>query len=135
MPLPDPLAGLADQPGWSEVIADIRQSFDRIVGWEPFVNQLGELEQRSSESVFEDLWTELYREVNHPLSSATSGRYLQLARGLAAIGQFDLSDELDQANPFTPVAEAGPELAALQDQVDAVILDLVRHEVDGRFPG
>ena len=134
VPLPAPLAGLADQPGWPEVIADIRQRFDQLIGWEPFVNQLAELQQRSSDPVFDDLWTELYREVTYPLGLATSGRYVELARGLAAIETLDLPAAVHQLDPGTPIAEAGPELATLRDSVDRVIFDLARHEVGGRFP-
>jgi len=53
---------------------------------------------------------------------------------LAAIGTLDLPPGVRQLDPNTPVAEAGPELVALRDRVDRVIIDLAHHEVGGRFP-
>lgn len=130
VPLPEDLAGLAGQPGWPEVISDVRACLDRLVGEDPFVNQLAELEQRVPR-VTEELQTELLREVGTPLLDATAGRYLQLYRGLLALDHGDWPAALDLVSPFASAAEA--DLREVKQRVDATVGRLVEHEVDGRF--
>lgn len=130
--LPPALAGLADQPGWPAVVADLRESFDRLVAQPPFVNQLVDLD-RGAASLRDNLVTELYREVSHPLREATAGRYLQLYRGLLAVEGGTASADLNQVSPFTPMGEAGSTVDEAAMRVDETVATLVRHEVQGRF--
>jgi hypothetical protein len=130
VPLPEDLAGLAEQSGWPEVIADLRDSFDRLVSEPPFVNQLPELAQRVPR-VTDELLVELLREVSTPLLDATAGRYLQLYRGLLALEQEDWPSALDLVSPFASAAEA--DLREVKQRVDGTVGRLVEHEVAGRF--
>lgn len=130
--LPPALAGPADQPGWPAVVADLRESFDRLVAQPPFVNQLVDLD-RGAASLRDNLVTELYREVSHPLREATAGRYLQLYRGLLAVEGGTASADLNQVSPFTPMGEAGSTGDEARMRVDETVATLVWHEVQGRF--